>query len=147
MCLAVNKNANDNRPLIEQLRASLKLERAKNKMLEKTIKLAVQKRLKELGPECYSHWPVQLGMGDRCLDCHGCYRGDYFAIETKRPGAKPTAIQQYTIEKIQKAGGLVFVIDSKEAAHALFSDRPPPLAEITHPLRPRLRVVARRSNN
>jgi len=116
-------------------------------MLEKTIKLAVQKRLKELGPDCYSHWPVQLGMGDRCLDCHGCYNGLYFAIECKRPGARPTAIQQYTIEKILAAGGLVYVIDSKEGARALFSDHPPPLAEIARAVRPGLRVVAGRPDH
>lgn len=116
-------------------------------VLEKTIKLAVQKRLKELGPDCYSHWPVQLGMGDRCLDCHGCYNGLYFAIECKRPGARPTAIQQYTIDKILAAGGLVYVIDSLEGACALFSDHPPPIAKITYSIRSRLRTVARRPDN
>jgi penicillin-binding protein-related factor A (putative recombinase) len=114
-------------------------------LLEKTIKLAVHKRLKEVG--AFQHWPVQMGMGDRCLDCHGCYQGVYFAIETKRPGATPTKIQWVTIENIQAAGGLVFVIDSLEAASALFSDHPPPIAEITRPLRPRLRVVARRADH
>jgi hypothetical protein len=116
-------------------------------LLERIIKLAVKKRLKELGPECYSHWPVQIGMGDPCLDCHGIYQNHGFAIETKAPGKKPTRLQWMTIEKIQAAGGLVFIIDSLEAARALFSDYPPPIAEITRPLRPRLRVVARRANH
>jgi hypothetical protein len=113
-------------------------------MLEKTIKLAVKKRLKEIG--AYQHWPVQIGMGDPCLDCHGCYQGAYFAIETKRPGAKPTKLQWMTIEKIHAAGGLVYVIDNREDARALFSACPPPLATATRAVRPRLRVVAKRSD-
>jgi hypothetical protein len=117
------------------------------KVLERTIKLAVKKRLKELGPECYSHWPVQIGLGDPTLDCVGCYQGVYFAIETKRPGAKPTKLQWVTIENIQAAGGQVFVIDNVEDASALFSDHPPPLAKPTRTLRSRLRIVAKRTND
>ena len=87
-------------------------------MLERTVKAAVRKRLEALG--AYQHWPVQTGRGTRCLDCHGCFGGVYFAIETKAPGKVPTAIQQYTIARIRAAGGLVFIIDSVEKAHALF---------------------------
>jgi hypothetical protein len=87
-------------------------------MLEKTVKLAVKNRLKEIG--AYAHWPVQMGMGDRCLDCHGCYKGRYFAIETKAPGKTMTLIQKTTAEEIRKAGGLVYVVDSTEAANELF---------------------------
>lgn len=89
-------------------------------MLEKTVKLAVKKRLKELG--AYQHWPVQMGMGEPCLDCHGCLASLYFAIETKRPGGKLTARQKITIESIRKAGGAVFIIDTPEQARALFTD-------------------------
>ena len=52
---------------------------------EAAVKRAVKKRLNELG--AYHHWPVQLGMGEPCLDCHGCLNGFYFAIETKKTGA------------------------------------------------------------
>jgi hypothetical protein len=89
-------------------------------MLEKTIKGAVKKRLKAIG--AYAHWPVQMGMGEPCLDCHGCYRGIYFAIETKKPGGKLTARQKITIDKIREAGGLVYVIDSKEQADGFLAD-------------------------
>ena len=87
-------------------------------MLEKTVKAAVKKRLTEIG--AYQHWPVMMGIGERCLDCHGCYKGRYFAVETKAPGKKPTAIQELTAEKIRAAGGLVFIVDSTEAANELF---------------------------
>ena len=90
-------------------------------MLEKTVKLAVKKRLKEIG--AYQHWPVQLGLGDPCLDCHGCYHGRYFAVETKAPGNKPTLRQQATINRIRAAGGTVFIVDSTEQARAIFNDR------------------------
>jgi hypothetical protein len=90
-------------------------------VLEKTIKEAVKKRLKEIG--AYQHWPVQLGMGEPCLDCHGCYNGRYFGIETKAPGKKPTVRQNLTMQLIRDAGGLTFVIDSTEQARALFNDR------------------------
>jgi hypothetical protein len=87
-------------------------------MLERVIKEAVKKRLKAIG--AYQHWPVQMGMGAPCLDCHGCYNGRYFAIEAKQPGLKPTPLQLITIEKIRAAGGEVFVIDTLEKADALF---------------------------
>jgi|SRR3954464_9710687 len=83
-------------------------------MLERAVKVAVKKQLNAIG--AYHHWPVQRGMGEPCLDCHGCYRGIYFSIETKRPGKKPTVLQETTISRIRAAGGLVFVVDSPEAA-------------------------------
>ena len=89
-------------------------------MLESAVKKAVKKRLKALG--AYHHWPVQRGMGEPCLDCHGCYQGLYFAIETKATGKKPTARQNMIIQKIRDADGEVFVIDSIEAAKNLFFD-------------------------
>ena len=88
---------------------------------EGRIKDAVKKRLNELG--AYHHWPVQMGYGTRCLDCHGCLDGQYFAIETKAPGKVPTKLQDITIAHIRAAGGLVFVVDTTEQARALFNDR------------------------
>ena len=82
------------------------------KVLEATVKLEVKKRLNKMG--AYHHWPVQMGMGDACLDCHGCYRGVYFSIETKKPGGALTPRQRITIGKIRAAGGLVFVIDGTD---------------------------------
>lgn len=90
-------------------------------MLEKAVKRAVKTRLTELG--AYQHWPVQYGMGERTLDCIGCYRSLYFAIECKRPGEEPTLLQDLTARKIRAAGGVTIVVDSLEKAHALFNDR------------------------
>jgi hypothetical protein len=89
-------------------------------VLEKAIKLAVKKRLKQIG--CYSHWPVQFGMGEQTLDCIACINGRYVAIETKRPGAKPTKLQLITMKKISDAGGLVYVVDNLEAVDRMLEE-------------------------
>jgi len=95
----------------------------KERILEKAVKKAVKKRLDELG--AFHHWPVQGGYGSPILDCIGCLDGFYFAVETKRPGEVPTALQDITAAQIRAAGGLVFVVDSLEKARDLFSDRLP----------------------
>lgn len=82
---------------------------------EGRIKAAIKRKLNSLW-ECYHHWPVQNGMGAPCLDCHGCYRGIYFAIEAKAPGKVPTPRQDETIKKIAGACGVVMVISSIEGA-------------------------------
>jgi hypothetical protein len=87
-------------------------------VLEYKVKRAVKKRLNELG--AYHFWPVQNGMGAATLDCLGCLNGQMFAIETKATGKKPTLRQDNTREQIEAAGGVVFVIDSTEAAKNLF---------------------------
>lgn len=86
-------------------------------MLEKTVKVVVKKRLKELG--AYNFWPVQMGLGAVTLDCLGCYNGWFFSVETKSPGKKPTLRQQLTIDEIRRAGGTVLVIDSVEKAKSI----------------------------
>ena len=75
---------------------------------EGKVKAKVKAMLKEYG--AYQHWPVQHGYGAACLDCHGCYNGLYFAIETKAPGKRPTPRQAITIEDILFRGGKVLVI-------------------------------------
>jgi hypothetical protein len=114
-------------------------------MLEKTVKAAVRKRLKEI--KAFQFWPVQFGIGSVVIDCIGCYEGEFFGIECKVPGAKPTKMQEHTLEEIHLAGGLVYVIDNVEDAYALFTDHPPPLAKSASAIRPRLRVVARRTDD
>ena len=74
----------------------------------------ILKRYKDDGQGVYAHWPVQNGYGAACLDCHGCYNGLYFTIETKAPGKKPTPRQELTMEDVSEADGVVFVIGEKE---------------------------------
>lgn len=47
-------------------------------------------------------------------DIIGVIEGRLIALEVKRLGNKPTKIQQYQIEQIQKAGGLAAVVTSVE---------------------------------
>jgi hypothetical protein len=89
-------------------------------MLEKTIKAAVRKRLKELG--AYQFWSVPFGLGTSTVDCLVCYRGFFIAIETKAPGIEPTARQVSVIAEIRKAGGRAMVIDDLEKVRIFLSD-------------------------
>lgn len=50
----------------------------------------------------YYHMYVPSGYGDPALDFTGCYRGRFFAIETKARGGVPSA-QQKLIMKIQQS--------------------------------------------
>lgn len=74
----------------------------------------VKKKVSELlknTPGCYYFMPVPGGFGMTTLDYIGCYRGRFFAIETKKPGGKPTARQNQIIGTMQVANAAVFVID------------------------------------
>lgn len=63
--------------------------------------------LAKLGPElCFIVKPTTGGYGesghpDRCA----CITGTFWGFELKRPGKKPTPIQQKRIDAIWKAGG------------------------------------------
>lgn len=69
--------------------------------------------------ELYGWWPVPAGYGENSLDFVGCLNGQFFAVETKARGAKPTALQKQIIRRIELAQGKVFVIDSDEGVEKL----------------------------
>lgn len=76
---------------------------------EGKIKDQVKQVLKHY--DAYWHAPMQNGMGAPTLDFICCYKGQYFAVETKADEkTKPTLRQIITIGKIEAAGGKVFVI-------------------------------------
>jgi len=63
--------------------------------------------------------PVPSGYGESTLDYLGCYRGWFFAIETKAPAGgtpEPTARQKEIIRKMREAGASVFVTDGNLSA-------------------------------
>lgn len=86
---------------------------------EGLVKKRVSALLKSLGPECYYFMPVQSGYGATTLDYLGTYKGKSFAIETKAPGGKLTALQEVTIKRMEAAGIVVFVIVGTEAVNGL----------------------------
>ena len=56
-------------------------------------------------------------------DLVGCASGRCFALEVKRPGEKPRALQVQQLEKWRKAGAVVGVVTSvKEAVYLVFGE-------------------------
>jgi len=45
-------------------------------------------------------------------DIIGCHKGQFFALEVKRPGGKTSPLQDYMIQKIEKANGVTAVVVS-----------------------------------
>lgn len=76
---------------------------------ESKVKAKVKALLKEYG--AYWHCPVQNGLGAPSLDFICCFKGRYFAIETKAGNKQPTPRQETTINQIRLAGGLAFVVN------------------------------------
>jgi mevalonate kinase len=77
-------------------------------ILEKTVKERVKRVLRNHG--AWWHMPVQRGHGASGVDFHVCHNGKFLGIETKRPGKHPTPRQTLTLESIEEAGGVTFVI-------------------------------------
>lgn len=77
---------------------------------EGKVKKAVTEALRKRG-DVYIFMPVPSGYGQSSLDYVCCYRGRFFAIETKRPGGKPTDRQMQIASLIKRSGGAVFIID------------------------------------
>lgn len=87
---------------------------------EGKVKKAVIKLLERFKDEGLYHFmPVPSGYGESSLDFIGCFKGKFFAIETKAPGKKPSALQQRMIERMIEAGGVAFVIDGVEEEHLI----------------------------
>jgi|SRR5262245_5582552 len=80
--------------------------------MSKTPEGRVKDKVKELLDEAgaYHNWPVPGGYGIPTLDCFGCHRGMFFAIETKAPGKHLTPRQEFTKSQMELAGAVVFVI-------------------------------------
>jgi hypothetical protein len=56
--------------------------------------------------------PSQNGLGVAGIpDFIGHYRGEFFALEAKAPGKKPTGFQEHQIKAISSSAGAVFVVD------------------------------------
>jgi mono/diheme cytochrome c family protein len=81
---------------------------------EGKVKSVVKDLLRKAG--AYQFWPVQSGYGTFTVDCIGCHKGEFFAIETKAPGKKASERQQATLADIAMSGAKTFVIsgDYKE---------------------------------
>lgn len=89
-------------------------------MLEKHLQSKILKALRSHGG-----WWVKYHPGPRygqpgVPDILGCYRGVFIALEVKRPGQKPTALQEATHREIMDKGkGIVRVVTSVDDALSL----------------------------
>jgi len=81
---------------------------------EGRVKAKVRDRLAQYDG-VYRYMPVPSGFGQTTLDFLCCYRGRFFAIETKAPGKKPTLRQSEELKKIDRAMGRTFVIDDVDS--------------------------------
>jgi hypothetical protein len=88
---------------------------------EGKVKRKVSALLKSYSGLFYT-MPVPSGFGESTLDYLGCYRGLFFAVETKAPGGKPTPRQETTIATMRAAGATVFVIDGDTTDLKLWLD-------------------------
>jgi penicillin-binding protein-related factor A (putative recombinase) len=77
---------------------------------EGRVKEKVKAMLRYYG--AYYHMPVQNGMGKSTLDFIGCFKGRFFAVETKAGEGTYTARQEITRDEIEKAEGEVFLVNS-----------------------------------
>ena len=85
---------------------------------EGKIKDKVKKILKTY-ENLYYEMPVPSGFGKSGLDFTCCFCGRFFAIETKAPGKKPTALQVQAIRSIVRAGGVAFLINDERSLQEL----------------------------
>ena len=62
----------------------------------------------------YYHMYVPSGYGDPTLDFTGCYKGRFFAIETKARGGTPSARQKLVLAAMRDALGFAIWGDDGE---------------------------------
>lgn len=87
---------------------------------EGKVKAAVNKIIAAYGDRIYKFMPVPGGYGPSSLDYILCVGGLFVAVETKAPGGKMTARQEFTTKQILASGGLVFEIDGANGQLEVF---------------------------
>lgn len=81
---------------------------------EGKVKKKLIEFLKSLGADCFYYMPVQNGMGQTGIpDVMAIIKGVPFAFECKAtPKQHPTVLQAYALDRIHKARGVAWVVDS-----------------------------------
>jgi hypothetical protein len=83
---------------------------------EGKVKRELGKALKHHCPKLYVYMPVKTLYGSKTVDYLICCNGRFVAIEAKAPGQEPTPLQKEHLSNVDQAGGITFVVDSKESA-------------------------------
>lgn len=88
-------------------------------MLEKDIVKAIMKYLKTV-PHCFA-WKEHGGMyGTAGIpDIIACVDGRFYGFEVKTETGKSTGLQEATIRKILKAGGVAVIVRSADEVRAV----------------------------
>jgi len=69
--------------------------------------------------ETYHFWPVPSGYGRQGIDCYACIRGQFFGLEVKASGSKPTKRQELTLQQINGAKGIAIAGTGDEICSAI----------------------------
>ena len=93
-------------------------------MLEKDIVKSIMKYLKTV-PHCFC-WKEHGGMyGTAGIpDIIACVDGRFYAFEVKTETGKATELQNATIRKIQRAGGMAVIVRSVSEVRAVLDGTP-----------------------
>ena len=84
-------------------------------MYERDVVASILRYLRRL-PDCYA-WKTHGNQYSAGIpDIIACVNGRFVAFEVKRQGGKPTPLQEVTIRKIERAGGVARVVHSAEEA-------------------------------
>ena len=92
-------------------------------MLEKDIVEKIKRYLRTV-PECF-FWKEHGGQfGTAGIpDLIACIGGRFYAFEVKTPKGKVTKLQEATIRKIRKAGGVAAVVHSVDDVKKLLEEQ------------------------
>lgn len=81
-------------------------------------KTKIREHLKTINAWCFA--PFMAGMGQSGVpDIVACYRTMFIAVEVKRPGKKPTPIQERRMTEIKARGGIAIWGDAAKVIHEL----------------------------
>lgn len=75
-------------------------------------------------PRCWVRKTHGSGYTAGLPDLIGCLRGRFFAIEVKRPGEQPTALQVRELSNIRQAYGFALWVDTYDAVVDFVRDAP-----------------------
>lgn len=90
-------------------------ERSSKAPLEASIVRSILQKLNSL-PGCYAVKTHGGPYGAGQPDILGCYQGQAFALEVKRPGNTPTPRQEAVLARWQAAGAVAGVVHSAKEA-------------------------------
>ena len=81
--------------------------------MPKLTESQITKQIRDLLNACqifhWKNWSGPMTYPKGIADILGIYKGQFLAIEVKRPGYKPTVDQQAFLDRVNEAGGIGFV--------------------------------------